>query len=182
MTITKSWIIAITITSLIFASGCAQTDQSVIPVVSSKTENPVLIDQDQLTAATNSTGIQLLKQICADSEEPNVILSPFSLSTILALLQNGAQGETKAEINSLINPGQLPAEELNQKYLTAIEDLVNAGWEESGKRTTVIELANSLWIDEQFPIKEPFLQMADTYYHSEAFNNAPGIKAVLKDG
>ena len=170
MSLTKSWIIIITIICIVLGSGCTKLNQSDSLPVSNNNENPAPISQDQLTAAVNTTGIQLLKQICDDGEEPNVILSPFSLSAILAVLQNGAQGETKEELNTLINPGQLPAEELNRNYLTAIDDLVTAGWEDGGKKTTVIELANSLWIDEQLPIKEPFLQTADSYYHSEAFN------------
>lgn len=170
MSFNKSWIIIIAIICIVFGSGCAKVNQSDSLAVSNNTENPAPISQDQLTAAANTTGIQLLKQICADGEEPNVILSPFSLSAILAVLQNGAQGETKEEFNTLINPGQLSAEELNQKYLTAIDDLVNAGWEDGGKKTTVIELANSLWINEHLPIKEPFLQASADYYHTEAFN------------
>ena len=84
MSLTKSWIIIIAIICIVFGSGCAKVNQSDSLAVSNNTENVAPINQDQLTAAANTTGIQLFRQICADGEEPNVILSPFSLSVILA--------------------------------------------------------------------------------------------------
>jgi hypothetical protein len=66
MSLTKSWIIIITIICIVLGSGCTKLNQSDSLPVSNNNENPAPISQDQLTAAVNTTGIQLLKQICDD--------------------------------------------------------------------------------------------------------------------
>jgi serine protease inhibitor len=135
-----------------------------------KIEKPSISNEDKLNMASNKAGIQLLQKICAESEGKNAIFSPVSLSTILAVLKNGAAGKTSEEINAMINPEQLSTEELNKKYCNTINHLINAGYKENGNKTTLIELANSLWIQEKLQVKDSFLKASNTYFGAEAYN------------
>lgn len=135
-----------------------------------KIEKPGVSREDKLYTATNTAGIHILRGISAENEGKNVIISPVSLAAILAVLQNGASGKTREEINAIINPERLPPEELNEKYCHTINHLNNAGYKENGNKTTLIEIANSLWIQEKFPVKDSFLKTANTYYGAGVYN------------
>lgn len=135
-----------------------------------KIEKPSISKDDKLYMAANTAGIQLLQKISAENEGKNAIFSPASFSTILAVLNNGAVGKTREEINAIINPEQLSPEELNEKYCNTINHLNNAGYKENGNRTTLVELVNSLWIREKLSVKDNFLKTANTYYGAEAYN------------
>lgn len=133
-------------------------------------ENTGLSDEDMLYRASNEAGIQLLKKISAEEEGENTIFSPVSLFTMLAALADGADGKTLAEISAIINPGQLPSDEMNEKYRDLINTLTSSGYEQNGKKTTLVELANSLWIQENLQVKDGFLKDANTYYGADAYN------------
>lgn len=135
-----------------------------------KIEKPSVSNEDKLYEASNTAGIQLLKRISVESEEKNAIFSPISLSTILAVLENGAAGKTREEINAIINPERLSTEKLNEKYCNTINHLINAGYKENENKTTLIELANSLWIQEKLRVKDSFLKASNIYFGAEAYN------------
>jgi len=155
---------------MVVIGGCSSKNISHINQTGLKNTEKPAFNQDQVYVSANTTGLQLLKGICADSKDKNAIFSPLSLSTILAVLQNGAEGKTRQEINTLINLDQLPTERLNEKYHMTIEKILKSDYEENGKKTTVIELANSLWVQEKLPVKDTFLKPAHNYYNTEAFN------------
>lgn len=106
----------------------------------------------------------------AEAREGNVVFSPVSLSTALAVLANGAAGDTRTEIDALVNPDRLSAGKLNEKYCNLMNHLNNAGYSENGNRTTLLEMANSIWIQDRLPVKEAFLSTSNTYYGAEVFN------------
>jgi len=124
----------------------------------------------KLFMASNKAGIQLLQKISAEEAGENTVLSPVSVSTMLAVLANGAAGKTREEIGAMINPEQLSTDELNKKYCDTINRLISSGYEENGKKTTLVELANSLWINENLRVKDGFLKDAKTYYGADAYN------------
>lgn len=144
-------------------------------------EKPDVSSEDKLYMASNTAGVQLLQKIAAGSEGNNTIFSPISLSTILAVLQNGADGKTREEINTIINPEQLSTEELNEKYCSTINHLINAGYKENGNKTTLIEIVNSLWIHEKLRVKDSFLKASNTYYGAEAYNVNFEKESTIRD-
>ena len=69
-----------------------------------KIERPSVSREDKLYTASNTSGIHILGEISAENKGKNIIFSPVSLAAILAVLQNGAAGKTREEINAIINP------------------------------------------------------------------------------
>jgi hypothetical protein len=52
-------------------------------------------DSDKLATANNGFAFDLLKQIAKEQPGTNIFISPFSVSTALQMVGNGAAGETK---------------------------------------------------------------------------------------
>lgn len=53
--------------------------------------------QQEVVATTNKLAYSLLEKTCNDGK-PNVFESPLSLTTALAMLANGAEGETQRQL------------------------------------------------------------------------------------
>ena len=84
----------------------------------------------------------------ADDPKENTILSPLSALYALAMLANGAKGETKAQLERAFG---LDLDSLNEALRT-----VNAGLPE--KNGADVHLANSIWVRDGFPVRPRFLQ------------------------
>ncbi|MDE5738201.1 MAG: serpin family protein, partial [Oscillospiraceae bacterium] len=99
----------------------------------------------------------------ADEENKNIMISPYSVVQALGMTANGANGETKSQIEQTI--GSMPIEDLNQYLYTQRNSQPN---EEKCKLLT----ANSIWIRDdiqRIQVKEDFLQTNADYYNASVF-------------
>ena len=105
--------------------------------------------------------VALLKSETERHPDENVLISPFSISTALAMTSNGADGETRNQLEKLF--GQ-DIDSLNTD-LKQYTDALPSG--ESAKCVS----ANSVWIkqDDAFTVKEDFIKTSDEIYHAGIF-------------
>lgn len=103
-------------------------------------DKPLPMPNDELPLAWN------LKKFMP--EDQNYMYSPLSLEMALALIANGAEGETLTEIEKLLPGGDLEAYNGYAKRLM----------EEYAKNQHVtLKLANSVWLNRDHPSKMQFL-------------------------
>ncbi len=104
-------------------------------------------------------------------ENENATLSPLSAYTCLALLQNGANGETKAEMEKALG---FPTTELNplmQAYLSTLP---------TSKNTSLLA-SNSIWFKEDdLEVLPAFLQANADYYGAQAYAS-PFDESTVQD-
>lgn len=144
---------------------------TIIPLVTSAFNkntqaSPSPIDTETLktlTAAHNSFGFTLLKNLYNSSTDPNknIIISPTSIELALTITYQGSDKETKKEMKSVLGFSQISDKKLNNDTKNLIQVLSTS----SNKST--LSLANSLWISNKQPIKQPFIDMAKAYYDSD---------------
>ncbi|MBR1555379.1 MAG: serpin family protein, partial [Oscillospiraceae bacterium] len=105
--------------------------------------------------------VTLLKNETERHPDENVLISPFSISTALAMTSNGADGETRNQLENLF--GQ-EIDTLNSD-LKQYTDALPSG--ESAKCVS----ANSIWIrqTDEFTVKEDFIKTSDEIYHAGVF-------------
>src|ERR1017187_9503228 len=70
-------------------------------------------DQGKLASANTAFAFDLLKQIAGEQPGTNIFISPFSVSTVLQMVANGAAGETKTEMQRALQTAGLTPEALN---------------------------------------------------------------------
>ncbi|MDR3193842.1 MAG: serpin family protein [Tannerella sp.] len=129
-------------------------------------EDIVLTKGEQaVMQGNNAFAFELLKEVFRnEAEEENIFLSPLSATLALAMLNNGAAGETQAQIQTALGYGEQSREDVNgyfQKMITAMQELDNS---------VSFESANSLWIAENLPVLAPFREVNQTYFDAEARN------------
>ena len=101
----------------------------------------------------------------------NSLVSPLSVLCALAMTANGAQGETRAQMEEVLG---MKVEELNEYLYTYMRDLPS---DEKYK----LDLANSIWFtdNESFTVNRDFLQTNADYYGADLYK-APFNDATCK--
>lgn len=116
------------------------------------------------TAITNF-GVELL--IRNVSSEENLLVSPLSVMTMLALVNNGAEGETKSQMEDAIGISSEKLNEYFEEYLTEIYD----------DRESAVNIANAvIYKENSLQLDEEFVEQMEEVYHArvsaESFDEA----------
>lgn len=93
--------------------------------------------------------------------EDGVLVSPLSAQLALAMVANGADGQTLAEMEQVLGGG-MPIETLNQYISKYVESLPST-------EETSLRLNNAIWIKHGFDVQESFLQTNANYYDAPAY-------------
>jgi len=110
----------------------------------------------------NEFAFDLLKNtIKNNANEDNVFISPLGISSALAMIRNGAVGDTKTEMNTTLKMSGLSDSEINEYYKIMQNSLLTVD------PSTKLSLANSIWSRTGFSVKSDFLQTSKDYFNSE---------------
>lgn len=127
---------------------------------------------DAFVLAQTDFALSLLQHTAEDDQ--NTLISPYSVMQALAMTANGANGETKAEMETAL--GGLPLNELNEYLYTQRTSQPDS---DSCKLLT----ANSIWYRddaERLQVSQDFLQTNADYYDAAAYS-APFDDSTVRD-
>jgi serpin B len=94
-------------------------------------------------------------------EKPgNLFFSPYSISTVLVMTYAGARNETEKEMSQTLHFGPV-----QDSFHIRYKDYLEAIADDAG-RGIILETANSVWIDDNYKIEEPFSQIVKDDYNS----------------
>lgn len=151
-------------------SAKALSSESFSSIGNSEIKENLEIDESNI-AGLNNLGYKVTESIYTSSKE-NVLFSPLSLSSAIAMLTNGAEGETKNEIIGAMGASEAT---LNTTYNNII-NLLNSYSEErdfgDGKKTkvTIMNTANSAWFQKGIDVEKDFVNNLKKYYDADAMN------------
>lgn len=151
----------ITIISLsIFSCSKEKTDINPIDYINSKITS---LKSSEIVDANNEFAFNIFKKVYEGETEENFMISPLSLSLALGMTYNGADGDTKTAFESVLNYDMTTPEinEFNKNLITKLSSNVDG---------SIMNIANSIWINENFPVKENFIQTNQTYFDAEIQN------------
>ena len=161
----NSVIIYSILTSCIFLSACdnetglGENDYpDPIRINLSSTELQIADESHDFAANLFSVVHELMKD---DPESKNIALSPLSLNMALAMVWNGANGETKQAIQNAMGMGDYPQSEVNDYFKKIRESFVKTD------PTVMLAIANSIWSRQGFPVKNSFYDVNRNYYQAE---------------
>lgn len=115
-----------------------------------------------LAHTSNALGFSMLKYAERD-DVGNVFLSPLSSFIALAIVMEGADGETKKEIETLLSLDVMDQDERREAITETLDML------ERNEDDLTVKIANSLWLNEQYHFKPSFEEMMHTHYDAEIF-------------
>lgn len=118
------------------------------------------IEQESRVSQDNEFALNLLKQTITVSGEENVIVSPLSVSIALGIARNGANGQTKTEMEAALKMSDLSDETINSYYKIMQTTLPTID------PTTKVSIANSIWQKTGFSVKQDFLNINTDYFNA----------------
>ena len=161
----KKIILSTTLTALIFAmSNCQQS----IPKAKS-----VNISSDFATK-TSDFAFEFWKSLQSEvSINENYFISPLSLHIALGMLLNGADNETKAEIQKVLGLQDLSMEEINKTYAELINNLPKVD------PKVINTIANSIWQDQKLVVEKSFVDNLTSNFNARIYNEDFGNAATV---
>ena len=115
----------------------------------------------ELAAAYNRFGFNLFTRLQQEESQKNLFISPTSISTALAMVYNGAKGETQQAIDNTLSLQGLSLADLNQGNVALKASL------ETGDEKVAINIGNSLWLGKNASFLPDFIQRVGESYQAK---------------
>ena len=109
--------------------------------------------------------MSFIRNVAANTDKnENLVISPYSAGVALSMLAEGAEGQTKEEFNTALNNCIFKAQNLG------------------GNDTIIVNSVNSLWVDDNFSIRNRYLSLLEKDFDALAtvlnFSDPSTVQAI----
>jgi serpin B len=140
-------------------------DQPAKTLPTDPVEIELTLKQRDVVASANRFAFDLFKPVVAgEGTGTNIMISPFSITSALSMTLNGAAGETFNVVRSTLRYDGQSLEEINGTYRRLATEMVPVD------ERVVMEIANSVWAENNFQVKKEFINALKEWYLAEARN------------
>jgi serpin B len=123
---------------------------------------PLKAGMEKRVQQDNAFAFDLFRQVLINNaDEKNIFISPLSVSIALGMVWNGANGETKTEMETALKMSGMTEDEINEYYQIMLSALPEVD------PSTKLNIANSIWYREGFPVKDEYLKVNSDYFNAE---------------
>ncbi|XMB68005.1 serpin family protein [Mycoplasmatota bacterium zrk1] len=147
-----------------------QVDEELKTPLNGGVENPLV------TVGNSEFAFDIFKELNKEDYDENIFISPFSISSALAMTLNGADGETKAEMEEALRLNGMSIEDINNGFAYLNNMLTNYD------EYVEVNIANSLWLNDQYELNEPFRYDIKSNYNGDSskldFNGSKSVDIV----
>ena len=166
--------LSLCLTTLVGASGCFFVEKKVSANELSKTYTRTAVEGASVTDEFKNSFVDFSLNMFRNTmtkDKSNDLLSPLSAALCLALVNNGANGETRAQLEGLLG---MDTDTLNRALYAYTSNLYTAD-------DCKLSLANSIWMKENaLQVKPEFLQTNADWYNAQAYA-APFDSSTIQD-
>lgn len=117
--------------------------------------------ETNVAAAINTFGFNLLHELGTGETSENLFFSPLSLSLMLQMAYNGADGQTAQEMAQVLQVEGMDIAALNEASKTLQEEL-------AATADVELLLGNSVWVQQGHALLDSFLNTIGDYFDAEA--------------
>ncbi len=128
-------------------------------------ELPAGDKKNQRSAAEGNNLFMVKSYKLLSEEDGNIFISPFSISSALAMTYAGSAGKTEEEMGRALEFGKNTV-----AFHENFGSLTNSINSISSKGELALSIANSLWLAEGYEFKDQFLKINRNFYKSETTN------------
>ena len=146
---------------------CEETEQ---PTPNLPTPNPPAqaIEMPAALASRTTQGnefaFNLFYKILQTTNDKNVFISPLSVDFALGMTLNGANSVTRDEMKCVLRHSGLTSSQINEYYRIMFDALPTID------PMTELNIANSIWCNKGFPVRQSFLDVNAKYFDAEIQN------------
>ena len=163
-------IILVLMAALLLIAGCqVETNPS-----DNNSTNPISVSENQVSAkhvanGNNDFGIKLFSDL--SKKEGNIFISPYSIYSAFGMVYEGASGDTKNQMNSVLWYEMLvgdvlvyPSDRDRRDGFYTLSNNFNLS------KNTTLSTANALWIQNDYKILDSYSQLTSSVYKARAYN------------
>lgn len=121
------------------------------------------INVDKISNANNKVAFKFLKYELQAHKNTNIVISPISLNTVLAMTQNGAANITKDEMLSALELKGIDDSTINDNYKNIIAHF-------NSLLAVNTKMADSIWVQKGLQLKNDFISTGKNNYEAEISN------------
>ena len=114
--------------------------------------------QQEILHNSNGFGIDLFREMCLELEGENIFISPLSVSLAISAVTNGAAGKTLEDMKATLGFATYSPDQMNGFFRHLVPALKKVD------NTVKLSIANAVWIEKTFPVKNPLIQSLQQYY------------------
>jgi len=121
------------------------------------------LKQKDVVDSANKFAFDLFLPIVAEKKgAENIMISPFSITSALSMVLNGAAGDTYDAVRHTLRYDDKTLQEINETYLKLMKDMIPVD-----PRVTM-EIANSVWVEKRLTVKQSYIDALKNWYMAEA--------------
>lgn len=121
------------------------------------------LDQSALIESGNSFAFDIFSQVLKSAgANENVMISPMSISFALSMTLNGADGTTRSAMLETLRLNGISVDAINNSYKNLTADLLSVD------KRVLMTIANSVWTENDFAVKQAFIDILTNYYDAES--------------
>ena len=106
---------------------------------------------------------EYIERINAEAKK-DYIISPLSMQFLLGMILDGAKGETADQIAAVLGYGAGETAQVNEYCLSMLTQLPQLD------RKTTVSIANAIYVDDGWPLKDAYKSEVGKYYKAEVSN------------
>ncbi|MBE6283310.1 MAG: serpin family protein [Mediterranea massiliensis] len=154
-------------TLILLGTACSSDDDG----IGNNTRKDIQLTrtEQEMVGANNDFAFDFYNQLNTHVGQHNMMVSPLSLTQAMAMLANGADGNTKTELMKVLGFEGYSLVEMNAYYMNLNKGLLSAD------KTTKLSLANSFWLNNQYIAIDSYKKTLQANYDAEvkelAFDN-----------
>ncbi len=118
---------------------------------------------------SNQTGLEVFEMVYNKDRNVNQLISPISLVYALAMVQNGASGETQRQILDVLNYEDALNNDVYNEVANVFNQMENSS--SSERPNAVVKIANSLWVREDLTPIQSFVNTLKSKYNAQVFQS-----------
>ncbi|MET0340293.1 MAG: serpin family protein [Polyangiales bacterium] len=151
-----------------------------------RTTSPSRANVAALGAKSRAFAFSLYHRYASDASAGNLVFSPYSISTALAMLFAGARDRTEAEMRTALG-FDLPQPALHEAFNAVDRDVTHLTRGASGALAVpIVEVINAIWTQHGYPVEPTFLETLARNYgagvHPVDFvGDSEGARAAIND-
>ncbi len=116
------------------------------------------VDEARLASADTGFAFTLCNELAREQPAKNVFISPYSISTVLQMVCNGAAGNTRQDMARVLGTSGLEKEALN-RACKALDESVR-----SAESNVVLNIANAIWYRTGVELRPEFVSLNKDYF------------------
>ncbi|UZR94218.1 serpin family protein [Chondrinema litorale] len=117
----------------------------------------------EFTENSNEFTFDIFQTVNASADvDENIMISPLSINLALGMLLNGTNGNSAEEIKEVLGWDDSDIAQINENYKNILLSLPQLD------NVVDVSMANSVWYDENFIVKDNFITTLDAEFDAEA--------------